>query len=57
MNGTGISTATGQRIGDVTGIDKRELTLDRPAPVWVLPRGRTKSGEGTRVQFTWQDGK
>lgn len=47
-----LSLATGQRIGEVTGIDKRELTLDGPAPVWVLPRGRTKNGEGTRVPLS-----
>lgn len=44
-----LSLATGQRIGEVTGINKSELTLLGPAPVWVLPRGRTKNGEGTRV--------
>ena len=47
-----LSLATGQRIGEVVGIDKRELTLDGPAPVWVLPRGRTKNGEGTRVPLS-----
>lgn len=47
-----LSLITGQRIGEVCGIEKRELTLDGPAPVWVIPRERTKNNEGTRVPLS-----
>jgi integrase len=47
-----LSLVTGQRIGEVCGIAKGELTLDGPTPVWVIPRARTKNAEGHRVPLT-----
>lgn len=35
---------TGQRLGEVTGAERRELMLDRDSPVWTIPGSRTKNG-------------
>lgn len=47
-----LSLVTGQRIGEVCGIEKQELTLDGATPVWVIPRARTKNSEGHRVPLS-----
>ncbi len=47
-----LSLVTGQRIGEVCGIAKQELTLDGPVPIWVIPRARTKNAEGHRVPLS-----
>jgi integrase len=47
-----LSLVTAQRIGEVCGIAKRELVLDDSAPVWMLPRERTKNSEGHRVPLS-----
>ena len=47
-----LSLATAQRIGEVCGIAKSELVLDGPAPVWMLPSGRTKNSEGHRIPLS-----
>lgn len=44
-----LSLVIGQRIGEVCGIETAELMLDGPAPVWIIPRSRTKNAEGHRV--------
>ncbi len=47
-----ISLATAQRIGEVAGIAKSELDLDDIAPMWIIPRERTKNGEPNRVPLS-----
>ncbi|TXH17993.1 MAG: site-specific integrase [Hyphomicrobiaceae bacterium] len=47
-----LSLVTGQRIGEVCGIAKQELILDEGAPVWVIPRRRTKNSQGHRVPLS-----
>jgi integrase len=47
-----LSLVTAQRIGEVCGIAKSEVVLDGPAPVWMLPRGRTKNSEGHRIPLS-----
>jgi integrase len=47
-----LSLVTAQRIGEVCGIAKVELVLDDPAPVWMLPRERSKNSEGHRVPLS-----
>jgi integrase len=47
-----LALVTAQRIGKVTGIAKDELVLDGLAPVWSLPRERTKNNEATRVPLS-----
>ena len=47
-----LSLVTAQRIGEICGIAKRELTFEGPAPVWIIPRARTKNAEGNRVPLS-----
>ncbi len=47
-----LALVTAQRIGEICGIAKAELLLDGPAPVWVIPRARTKNDEGHRVPLS-----
>lgn len=47
-----LALVTAARIGEVVGIAKSELTLDGPAPVWVLPRNRSKNEESHRVPLS-----
>ena len=44
-----LALITGQRIGEVTGIALRDLTLDSSAPVWIIPSAKAKNGKGHRV--------
>ena len=41
-----LALITGQRIGEVTGIALRDLTLDSSAPVWIIPSAKAKNGKG-----------
>lgn len=47
-----IALATGQRIGEVTGIDKSEYDLAGDAPLWTVPGRRSKNGEPNRVPLS-----
>lgn len=47
-----ISLATAQRIGEVAGIARSELDLKDTAPIWIIPRERTKNGEPNRVPLS-----
>ncbi len=47
-----LALVTGQRIGEVCGIAKDELTLDGPAPVWMIAHTRTKNDRGHRVPLS-----
>jgi integrase len=47
-----LALVTAQRIGEVTGIAKSELDLDGPAPLWVLPRQRSKNDQGNRTPLS-----
>lgn len=47
-----ISLATAQRIGEVAGIERSELDLNDVAPMWIIPRERTKNGEPNRVPLS-----
>ncbi|MBA4130045.1 MAG: hypothetical protein C0519_01325 [Hyphomicrobium sp.] len=47
-----ISLATGQRIGEVTGINRAELDLNDTAPVWTIPGERSKNREPHRVPLS-----
>ncbi len=47
-----IALATGQRIGEVTGIATSEYDLDGEAPLWVVPGNRSKNGEPNRVPLS-----
>jgi integrase len=47
-----LALATGQRIGEVTGIKRSELVLDDAAPLWVIPGGRSKNGHSNRVPLS-----
>jgi integrase len=47
-----LALVTAQRIGEVVGIQKREVTLEGSAPIWVLPRGRSKNNETTRIPLS-----
>lgn len=44
-----LALATGQRIGEVTGINMAELDLNDTAPVWTIPGERSKNREPHRV--------
>lgn len=44
-----LALATGQRIGEVTGINRSELDLNDTAPVWTIPGERSKNREPHRV--------
>jgi integrase len=47
-----ISLATAQRIGEVAGMVKSEFDLTVDAPIWIIPRTRTKNGEPNRVPLS-----
>ena len=47
-----LALATAQRIGEVVGIQERELTLEGSAPIWVLPRERSKNNETMRIPLS-----
>lgn len=47
-----ISLVTAQRIGEVAGIARSELDLNDTAPIWIIPRERTKNGEPNRVPLS-----
>ncbi len=47
-----ISLATGQRIGEVTGMAMSELSLNDTAPMWIIPGSRSKNGEPNRVPLS-----
>lgn len=47
-----LSLVTAQRIGEVAGIAKSELDLNDIAPIWIIPRERTKNGEPNRVPLS-----
>jgi integrase len=47
-----LSLATGQRIGEVSGIAISELDLNEVAPTWTIPGTRTKNGEAHRVPLS-----
>jgi integrase len=47
-----LSLATGQRIGEVTGINLAELDLNDTAPVWTIPGERSKNREPHRVPLS-----
>lgn len=44
-----LALVTAQRIGEVTGIAMSELTLSDIAPIWIIPRERSKNGQPNRV--------
>ena len=44
-----LALVTAQRIGEVSNIEKSELALDGPTPVWSLPGERSKNREGHRI--------
>ncbi len=47
-----LALATGQRIGEVTGIKRSELALNDTAPMWVVPGERSKNGQSNRVPLS-----
>lgn len=47
-----IALATGQRIGEVTGIERAEYDLAGDAPLWTVPGNRSKNGEQNRVPLS-----
>jgi integrase len=47
-----LALATGQRIGEVTGIAVAELDLNDIAPVWTVPGDRVKNGQANRVPLS-----
>jgi len=47
-----LSLATGQRIGEVSGIALSELDLNDIAPVWTIPSYRAKNREPHRVPLS-----
>ncbi|HRQ15063.1 MAG TPA: tyrosine-type recombinase/integrase [Promineifilum sp.] len=47
-----IALATGQRIGEVTGMDRSEYNLEGDAPLWTVPARRSKNGEPNRVPLS-----
>ena len=47
-----LSLTTGQRIGEVAGIEKAELDLNQTAPLWTIPRERTKNGKPHQVPLS-----
>ncbi len=44
-----LALVTAKRIGEVSNIEKSELALDGPTPVWSLPGERSKNREGHRI--------
>ena len=47
-----IALVTAQRIGEVTGIANRELSLNDTAPMWIVPGDRSKNGRANRVPLS-----
>jgi integrase len=47
-----LSLATGQRIGEVSGLALSELDLNDMTPIWTIPRSRTKNREPHRVPLS-----
>jgi len=47
-----IALATGQRIGEVAGIERSEYDLKGDAPLWTVPGSRSKNGEQNRVPLS-----
>lgn len=47
-----LSLATGQRIGECVGIRVVELDLNDVAPVWTIPKTRTKNKKAHRVPLS-----
>ena len=47
-----IALVTAQRIGEVTGIANRELSLNDTAPMWTVPGNRSKNGRANRVPLS-----
>ena len=47
-----LALATGQRIGEVSGIATTELDLNDTAPMWVLPGERSKNGQPNRIPLS-----
>ena len=47
-----LALTTAQRIGEVSNIEKTELMLDGPTPIWSLPGSRSKNREGHRVPLS-----
>ncbi len=47
-----LALATGQRIGEVSGIHKSELNLEGPLPMWMIPGERCKNGKANRVPLS-----
>lgn len=47
-----IALVTAQRIGEVSQIAKSELSLDGPAPIWMIPGARSKNRESHRVPLS-----
>lgn len=47
-----LALATGQRIGEVSGIAKTEYDLTGDAPLWTVPGNRSKNGEPNRVPLS-----
>lgn len=47
-----LALATGQRIGEVSGIALSELDLNDIAPMWIVPSERSKNGRSNRVPLS-----
>lgn len=47
-----LALATGQRIGEVTGIAMTELDLNDIAPIWIIPGERSKNRQPNRVPLS-----
>ena len=47
-----LSLATGQRIGEVSGMALSELDLNDTAPMWTIPSSRAKNREPHRVPLS-----
>jgi integrase len=47
-----IALVTAQRIGEVTNIEKAELSIDGPTPIWMIPGVRSKNRESHRVPLS-----
>lgn len=47
-----LALATGQSIGEVSGISISELSLDDDYPIWVVSAERSKNGQANRVSLS-----
>jgi integrase len=47
-----LALVTAQRIGEISNIEKSELKLDGPTPIWMLPGIRSKNRESHRVPLS-----